>query len=42
MNDRHTKPRIYTSGVQKRKLKVQRNKQIEVVISQIPKLTNYF
>jgi len=42
MNDRHTKPRIYTSGAQKRKLKVERNKQIEEVISQIPKLTNYF
>jgi len=42
MNDRHTKPRIYTSGAQKRKLKVERDKQIEEVISQIPKLTNYF
>jgi len=42
MNDRHTKPRIYTSGAQKRNLKVERNKQIEEVISQIPKLTNYF
>ncbi|KAL4084913.1 hypothetical protein QTP88_027781 [Uroleucon formosanum] len=32
----------YNSGAQKRKLKVKRNKQIEEVISQIPKLTNYF
>jgi len=42
MADRHKTPDIYTSGAQKRKLKVERNKQIEEVISQIPKLTNYF
>jgi hypothetical protein len=36
MNDRHTKPLIYTSGFQERKLKVEHNKHIEEVISQIP------
>lgn len=42
MEDRHKTPRIYTSGAQKRKLKVERNNQIEEVIFQIPKMTKYF
>jgi len=43
MNDCHTKSRIlYASGAQRRKSKVERNKQIEEVTSQIPKVTNYF
>jgi len=42
MDDRHKTPRIYASGAQKRKLKVDRDNQREEVISQIPKLTNYF
>jgi hypothetical protein len=42
MDDRHKTPRIYASGAQKRKLKVDRYNQREEVISQIPKLTNYF
>lgn len=41
MNDRYKTPRIYASGYKKRKLKVVRDNQREV-ISQIPKLTNYF
>jgi len=35
MDDRHKTPRIYASGAQKRKLKVDRDNQREEVISQI-------
>lgn len=41
MDDRHKTPRVYVSGAHQRRLEVKCNKQIEEVISQIPKLTNY-
>lgn len=42
MNDRYNTPRIYDYGLHKRELKLEPNKQTAGVISQIPKLTNYF
>lgn len=42
MDDCHKTFRIHSSGAQKRKSKVERNKQVEEVNSQIPKMTNYF
>jgi len=42
MDDRHKISRTHVSGALKRKLKVERNKQVKEFSSQIPKPTNYF
>lgn len=41
MDDHHRTCRIFASGIQKRKYKVERKKEIEEVISQISKLIHY-